>query len=88
MQSIDWKNLPFGYTDTDYNVRCYYRNGSWGKIEVSSSNVINIHMAASPLHYGQKASKASRLTRAGRQGPHFSAATRTPAACRTRRTAC
>ncbi len=54
MQSIDWKNLPFGYTDTDYNVRCYYRDGSWGKIEVSSSNVINIHMAASSLHYGQE----------------------------------
>ena len=54
MQEIDWKNLPFGYADTDYNVRCYYRNGSWGKIEVSSSNNINIHMAATCLHYGQE----------------------------------
>ena len=27
MKNIDWSNLPFGYMRTDYNVRCYYRNG-------------------------------------------------------------
>ncbi|MBQ7279953.1 MAG: branched-chain amino acid aminotransferase [Bacteroidales bacterium] len=53
--NIDWKNLPFGYMKTDYNVRCYYRDGKWGEIEVSSSEVINIHMAATCLHYGQEA---------------------------------
>ena len=42
---IDWANLAFGYMPTDYNVRCYYRNGKWGEIEVSSSDTINIHMA-------------------------------------------
>lgn len=52
--NVDWKTLPFGYTDTDYNVRCYYHNGKWGEIEVSSENNINIHMAASCLHYGQE----------------------------------
>jgi branched-chain amino acid aminotransferase len=55
MLNIDWKNLPFGYLKTDYNVRCYWRNGEWGKIEVSSSETINIHMAATCLHYGQEA---------------------------------
>ena len=55
MQSIDWANLKFGYTPTDYNVRCYYRNGKWGEIEVSSEETINIHMAATCLHYGQEA---------------------------------
>ena len=30
MKNIDWSNLPFGYMRTDYNVRCYYRNGEWG----------------------------------------------------------
>lgn len=54
MQGMDWKNIPFGFSETDYNVRCYYRNGSWGKIEVSSSNTINMHMAATSLHYGQE----------------------------------
>ena len=52
---IDWKNLPFGYLKTDYNVRCYYRNGKWGSIELSSSEHIDIHIAATALHYGQQA---------------------------------
>ncbi len=55
MENIDWGNLSFGYMPTDYNVRCYYRNGNWGEIEVSSSDTINIHMAATCLHYGQEA---------------------------------
>ncbi|MBR1785498.1 MAG: branched-chain amino acid aminotransferase [Bacteroidales bacterium] len=55
MMNIDWENLPFGYVKTDYNVRCYYRNGKWGEIETSSSESVNIHMAASSLHYGQEA---------------------------------
>lgn len=55
MDEIDWKNLSFGYMKTDYNVRCYYRNGKWGEIELSSSETINLHMAATCLHYGQEA---------------------------------
>jgi branched-chain amino acid aminotransferase len=55
MKNLDWGNLPFGYMPTDYNVRCYYRNGEWGEIEVCSSDIINIHMAATCLHYGQEA---------------------------------
>ncbi|MCQ2194005.1 MAG: branched-chain amino acid aminotransferase [Paludibacteraceae bacterium] len=54
-EKIDWANLSFGYMPTDYNVRCYFRNGAWGEIEVSSSESINIHMAATCLHYGQEA---------------------------------
>ena len=55
MTEINWKELPFGYVKTDYNVRCYFRDGKWGEIEVSSDENINIHMAASSLHYGQEA---------------------------------
>ncbi len=55
MQNINWDRLPFAYFKTDYNVRCYYRNENWGEIEVSSSEYINIHMAATTLHYGQEA---------------------------------
>lgn len=55
MINLDWKSLPFGYLKTNYNVRCYYRNGSWGELEISSSETINIHMAATGLHYGQEA---------------------------------
>lgn len=51
---LDWSNIPFGYIPTDYNVRCRYTNGQWGDIEVSSSETIDIHMAATALHYGQE----------------------------------
>ncbi|MCQ2261381.1 MAG: branched-chain amino acid aminotransferase [Bacteroidales bacterium] len=53
--NIDWANLPFGYMKTDYNVRCWNRNGQWGEVEISSEETINMHMAASSLHYGQEA---------------------------------
>ncbi len=55
MPNIDWKNLSFGYTKTKYNVRTYFRNGSWGSLEVSSEETISIHMASTALHYGQQA---------------------------------
>ncbi len=56
MENIDWKNLPFGYYPTDYNVRCNFRKGNWGgELEVTSSEYISIHMAATALHYGQEA---------------------------------
>lgn len=55
METLDWKNLPFGYMKTDYNVRCVYKDGKWGKLEVSASEYIDIHIAATGLHYGQEA---------------------------------
>lgn len=55
MKNLDWANLSFGYMPTDYNVRCYYRNGKWGEIEVCSDEHIKMHMAATCLHYGQEA---------------------------------
>ncbi|MBN2348236.1 MAG: branched-chain amino acid aminotransferase [Bacteroidales bacterium] len=55
MQNIDWGELPFAYMKTDYNVRCYFQNGKWGELEISSSEYLNLHMAATSLHYGQEA---------------------------------
>jgi branched-chain amino acid aminotransferase len=55
MELLDWKNLPFGYIKTDFNIRCSYKNSKWGKLEVSSSEYIDIHIAATGLHYGQEA---------------------------------
>jgi branched-chain amino acid aminotransferase len=40
---------------TDYNVRCYFRDGKWGELEISSKDHIDIHIAATCLHYGQQA---------------------------------
>lgn len=55
MKDIAWSELSFGYMPTDYNVRCCYRNGKWGEIEVCSDEYLKIHMAATCLHYGQEA---------------------------------
>ena len=52
---IDWSNLGFGYFPTDYNVRCIFKDGKWGPIEITKDVTINIHMAATCLHYGQEA---------------------------------
>ena len=67
MEEIDWKNLSFGYMRTDYNVRCYNRNGKWGELEVSSEETIPMHMAATCLHYGQEAFEGLKAYR-GKDG--------------------
>ncbi|HRF68052.1 MAG TPA: branched-chain amino acid aminotransferase [Muribaculum sp.] len=51
---LDWGKLSFGYIPTDYNVRCYYRDGKWGDVEISQSETIDLHIAATSLHYGQE----------------------------------
>ncbi len=67
MNTIDWNNLPFGYRKTHYNVRCYYKDHEWGKLEVSDSEYLNIHMAATCLHYGQEAFEGMKAFR-GKDG--------------------
>lgn len=67
MENLDWKNLGFGYRDTNYNIRCYYKNGQWGELEVSDSNQISLHMAATCLHYGQEAFEGLKAYR-GKDG--------------------
>jgi len=67
MESIDWKNLAFGYSKTDFNVRSWFRNGAWGELEISDSEILNIHMAATSLHYGQEAFEGLKAFR-GKDG--------------------
>jgi len=67
MVTIDWNNLPFGYVKTDYNVRCFYSNGKWSKPEVSDSEYINMHIAATALHYGQESFEGLKAYR-GKDG--------------------
>ena len=55
MENLDWSNLSFGYVKTDYNIRCLYKDGKWGELEVSTSEYLTVHMAATGLHYGQEA---------------------------------
>ena len=67
MSQIDWKSLPFGYFKTDYNVRAYYKDGKWSDLEVREDEMINLHMAATCLHYGQEAFEGMKAFR-GKDG--------------------
>lgn len=67
MEHIDWTSLSFGYMKTDYNIRCYYKNGAWSDLEVSDSEYLNLHMAATSLHYGQEAFEGLKAFR-GKDG--------------------
>ena len=67
MENFDWKNLGFGYKKADYNIRCYFRNGQWGELEISSSEHINIHIGATCLHYGQESFEGLKAFR-GKDG--------------------
>ena len=55
MENINWSELGFSYMKTNGNVRCEYHNGSWGNLEWHTNEYINMHMAATCLHYGQEA---------------------------------
>ena len=55
MENIDWGKLPFGYLKTDFNVRSVFKNDAWCQLEVSDSEYIPVHIAATGLHYGQEA---------------------------------
>jgi branched-chain amino acid aminotransferase len=55
MKSIDYQNRGFSYYPTKYNIRCSYKNGSWGKLRTSMSKNVTLHIAACVLHYAQEA---------------------------------
>lgn len=67
MENIDWNNLSFGYIKTDYNIRCYYKDGSWGDLEVSDSEYFSMHIAATAIHYGQESFEGLKAFR-GKDG--------------------
>jgi len=67
METIDWKNLGFGYSKADFNIRCWYRNGQWGELEVSDSENVTLHIAATAFHYGQEAFEGLKAFR-GKDG--------------------
>lgn len=67
MDAIDWPNLSFGYIKTDYNVRSYYKDGKWSTPTETTSESIDMHMAATCLHYGQEAFEGLKAFR-GKDG--------------------
>jgi branched-chain amino acid aminotransferase len=53
--ALDWKNLAFAYTKTDYNIRFENKDGSWSKGDLTEDENIPMHIAAPCLHYAQEA---------------------------------
>ncbi|HEX3019906.1 MAG TPA: branched-chain amino acid aminotransferase [Chitinispirillaceae bacterium] len=52
-KNIDWQNLGFKYMQTDCFVRADFKNGKWGELQVFDKPEMQIHIAATCLHYGQ-----------------------------------
>jgi len=67
MEQINWGSLGFGYMKTDYNIRCTYKDGAWGELEVSDNEYLTMHMAATCIHYGQEAFEGLKAFR-GKDG--------------------
>jgi branched-chain amino acid aminotransferase len=65
---LDWKNLPFDYVQTDFNIRYRYKDGKWSDGELSDDENVSIHVASGSLHYGQEAFEGLKAfeTRDGR----------------------
>ncbi|PJG85860.1 branched-chain amino acid aminotransferase [Conservatibacter flavescens] len=53
-KNIDWANLGFGYTKTDYRYIAYWKNGEWSKGELTQDNILHISEGSTALHYGQQ----------------------------------
>lgn len=54
MKKIDWSKLTFSYTETDFIIRCHYKDGAWGKVYATADQMLSIHAAATALQYAQQ----------------------------------
>ncbi len=53
-KELDWANLGFEYTKTDFRFSAVYENGSWSEGVLVSSEFIQIHEGSPALHYAQQ----------------------------------
>lgn len=61
--NIDWSKLGFAYMDVNCHIRYTWRNGSWDGGELVKEPYLNIHVAATALHYGQDAFEGLKVYR-------------------------
>ena len=54
-EKVDWKNLGFKYVQTNSHIKHIWRDGQWDSGELTSEPYMNLHIAATALHYGQTA---------------------------------
>lgn len=53
-KDIDWSSLGFAYQPTDYSYVCNYKDGKWGKGELTPDHSIIMSECAGLLHYCQE----------------------------------
>ncbi len=53
--NIDWNSLDFQYLDTKSHIRYNWQNGRWNDGTLYTEPVLNLHIGATALHYGQSA---------------------------------
>ena len=63
MQEIDWASLGFTYMDTACHVRYTWRDGAWDAGALVKEPYLNLHIAASCMHYGQAAFEGMKAFR-------------------------
>eukprot|EP00188_Purpureofilum_apyrenoidigerum_P002268 Plantae.Rhodophyta-Purpureofilum_apyrenoidigerum.ctg23911.p1 GENE.Plantae.Rhodophyta-Purpureofilum_apyrenoidigerum.ctg23911~~Plantae.Rhodophyta-Purpureofilum_apyrenoidigerum.ctg23911.p1 ORF type:complete len:364 (-),score=55.04 Plantae.Rhodophyta-Purpureofilum_apyrenoidigerum.ctg23911:190-1281(-) len=51
--ALPWNELGFKYVATNGSVRATYEDGRWSETAFDEEPTINMHMAATALHYGQ-----------------------------------
>ncbi|MCT4593446.1 MAG: branched-chain amino acid aminotransferase [Anaeromicrobium sp.] len=52
--NIDWKNLGFGYTKTDFRYISIWKDGKWDDGKLSEDNMLTMSESSTGLHYGQQ----------------------------------
>ncbi len=52
--ALDWGNLGYGYTRTDYNYISFWKNGAWDEGRLMAENTVTISIGSTALHYGQE----------------------------------
>ena len=53
-KDLDWGNLTFSYSPTDYSYVCNYRDGAWEEGGLTSEHTVTLSECAGILHYCQE----------------------------------
>jgi len=61
--TISWKELGFRYLDTGGFVRADFHNGAWSAPQACDGALLQLHIAATCLHYGQACFEGSKAFR-------------------------
>lgn len=63
MKAIDWEHLGFAYQDTNCHIEYVWKDGKWDSGRLVKEPYLNLHIAASALHYGQAAFEGMKAFR-------------------------